>query len=62
MGLEILEEKTKVAICTLVCITCLQILAWFYGYDGTVSQLIGVVYGSLLAYYFAVKVTPEQKE
>ena len=50
-----MEEKTKVALAALGCVTGLQIIAWNFGYDGTVSQVVGAVYGAIMGFYFATK-------
>lgn len=59
-----MEEKTIIAIIAIVLVAALQIIAWFFGFNGTVSQLVGMVFGAVITYYFtkSAKKEPENPQ
>lgn len=49
---EEMEEKTKVAIVAIIVLGCLQFAAWYMGYNGAITQLVGTTFGLIIGYYF----------
>ena len=50
-----MEERTKIALSMVLALTGLQIVAWYSGHNGAITQLIGTSFGLIVGYYFGKK-------
>lgn len=50
-----MEDKTKVALSVIGSLFGLQVIAWYFGVDGAVTQLVGSAFGLIVGYYFGKK-------
>lgn len=47
-----MEDKTIIGIIGLICVTIIQCVAWYLGFDGQVFALTSAVIGVIIGYFF----------
>jgi len=52
-----MEERTKIALSVIGSLFGLQVIAWYFGYNGSITQLVGSGFGLIVGYYFGKKTT-----
>lgn len=50
-----MEDKTIVCLTGLICVTLLQLYAWYSGHNGTVFALTSTIIGGIIGYYLGWK-------
>lgn len=46
------QEKTIIACVALVCLTALQLYAWYSGHNGVVFASTSAIFGGIIGYFF----------
>ena len=49
-----MEDKTKIGIIALICLTALQLTAWYTGHDGLVFATTSAIFGAIIGSYFKI--------
>jgi len=50
-----MEDKTIIGMTALVCLTGLQLAAWYMGHDGMVFATTSAIFGAVVGSYFDIK-------